>query len=44
MKKVIIVEPYRTFKEKMKITKKYDGCKVEIMGNLIYIEKWIEED
>lgn len=36
----IEVIPYRNFKEKMRITKKYSGCaKVEDLGNAIYVLK-----
>ena len=40
---VVIVEPYSSFKEKVRITKRYSKDKVQIMDNLVYIERWERE-
>ena len=37
---IVIAEPYSSFKEKVKITKRYSKDKVQIMDNLVYIERW----
>lgn len=40
---VIIAEPYKNFKEKIQITKKHCKDKVQILDNLVYIERWERE-
>lgn len=42
---VITVVPYKTFKQKIKLVKEFENrkAKVEILGNLIYIEENFEE-
>lgn len=37
---VVIAEPYKSFNEKIQVTKKYCKDKVQIMDNLVYIERW----
>ncbi len=37
---VVRVIPYKTFKDKLKIVKKYDGvAKIEIFNKYVYIEQ-----
>lgn len=39
--KIIEVIPYKTFKQKIKITKSLTGNYIiEDLGNLLYIERW----
>ncbi len=41
---VVTVIQYKTFKQKMKLVKEYKEkkAKIEILGNLIYIEEYFE--
>lgn len=45
MERLIIIEliPYQNFREKIALTKKYSHCKIEILNNYIYVERWIYE-
>lgn len=38
--KVIELIPYKTFKEKISITKLYRGAYAEVMDKYIYVERW----
>lgn len=37
--KIIEIIPFKTFREKIELTKKYKNCKLQIIGNSLYVEK-----
>lgn len=40
---VVIVEPFDSFKQKIRITKKYSEDNLEILDKVVYIERWEKE-
>lgn len=38
--RIVEMIPFKSFKEKIRLTKKYEKCRVEVISNYLYIERW----